>query len=656
LLLVAAILILALDIRRGLPVFVIALCAIGWGEIAQYVRSEFIRIKSEPYLDSGRAIGMNGLELAVRQILPNVLPVLTVIALLETGAVLMILGELGFLGIYIGGGLAIQVGDTEWNQHFSIPEWGSMLAASRSWARSRPWMPIFPAIAFFIAVTGFNLLGEGLRRLIDRGLFNPGSLLTWRSLSAIAIVSAACVQVVLTLGPAPSYQQLAGQVSEADLISHVEYLGAPEMNGRAVGSPEAYEAAQYVERELASYGLETLVREVPVTIAQPVEPTTLAIIDERGEALNTFTRLVDYSETLEGQAGSGQAEAPVALVLFDPQTRSWSYQFFRGMDLRGRIAMVLASNVHPDFGTEALIRGAEGVVIVSLDTNPRNQVLSPGDQHNPSIPIFRISYATADAILSADGLDLARIRDQIETMDTGGQAWAVQDLSTRLRMDLELGPPQDVTLYNIFGMLYGSDAFLATEMVVISCHYDGLGRTPDGILYPGADENASGTAVMLEVARLWQEEGFQPRRTVVFAAWGGGELRYSGAHEFATRPSIFRAYDLSAIIHLDRLGSATGEGLAVRQLGDRGDLFDLFISSASDMGTEIRGGAAVRHPYHTIFRGEDEPLHGGLIVTWGDPPPALAEDTVDTVAPSNLSLSAQAVNLTLIVAAHEPLY
>ena len=213
LLLVAMIIILALDVRRGLPVFIVALCSVGWGEIAQYVRAEFIRVKAEPYLDSGRAIGLNPLELAVRHVLPNILPSLIVITLLEMGAVLMILGELGFVGVYIGGGTTIQVGDFEQRQYFALPEWGAMMAGSRAWARSHPWMVMAPAVAFFASVIGFNLLGEGLRRLIDRGLFNTAVLLSWRGIAAAALITAASIYVILTLGPAPSYRHLAEQTS-----------------------------------------------------------------------------------------------------------------------------------------------------------------------------------------------------------------------------------------------------------------------------------------------------------------------------------------------------------------------------------------------------------------------------------------------------------
>ena len=76
----------------------------------------------------------------------------------------------------------------------------------------------------------------------------------------------------------------------------------------------------------------------------------------------------------------------------------------------------------------------------------------------------------------------------------------------------------------------------------------------DGTLYPGADENGSGVAAMLEIARLWTEQEFQPRRSVLFAAWAGGDLRYSGAHGFRDRPGVLGLHTIVAVIHLDRLG------------------------------------------------------------------------------------------------------
>ena len=682
-LLVAVIIIYAMDIRRGLPVFITALCAIGWGEIAQYIRAEFIRIKQEPFLDSGRAIGLTPLELAIRHVLPNILPVLIVITLLEMGAVLMILGGLGFVGVYVGGGISVQIDDFLRRQYFAVPEWGAMMAGSRAWARSRPWMVMSPAIAFFVSVTGFNLLGEGLRRLIDRGLFNTAVLLSWRFLVAAALVTAASIYVILTIGPAPSYRHLAEQVSEDALMSHVEFLSAPEMNGRGVGSPEAYRVAEYIDSELRSYGLTPppggWLQEVPITLAQPAEPPVLALLDPEntGQPLATFTRWTDYSESTERHGGSGQADAPVTLIVFasdvgmGDQQPEQIYRQFKGLDLRGRIVIFLAGNGPGDFDTEVLIRGALGVLIISSDMRPRNQVISSDYLEHPTLPVFYITPATADVILASDGLTVGAIEEQAARLSEGEPdgtrpPWIAHDLDARVRMRLQLEPPQTVTAYNIVWLIDGADATMAQELVIISAHYDGLGVAPDSTRYPGANGNASGVAAMLEIVRLWQEQGFEPRRSVLFAAWAGGEWPYSGAHDFRdNRRGFTSRYNIAAVVHLDRLASTSGDatsgdGLVVHQAGRGDDLFNLLVSSAERLDVSIHQGNEMRRHYQQVFSGEQGDQLGGrngtLVVTWGDPQPALAGDTLDSISIENLSKATQAVNLALITAAHEPRY
>jgi ABC-type dipeptide/oligopeptide/nickel transport system permease subunit len=668
-LLLAAILILALDIRRGLTVFIIALCAVGWGEIAQYVRAEFIQIKEQPYVESARAIGLNALELAVRHVLPNVLPALVVITLLEMGAVLMILGELGFVGVYIGGGTAVQVGDFTQQQYFTMPEWGAIMAGSRQWARAKPWMVLSPAVAFFVSVTGFNLLGEGLRRLIDRGIFNTAVLLSWRVIIAAALITAASVYVIMTLGPAPSYRHLAQQVNQTNLMDHVAFLSAPEMNGRGVGSPESERAARYIAEAFERNGLSAppggRLREVTFTLARPPEPPELALVNENGQTLATFARWADYSETVARHGGSGEAEAPLTVVVFpsqgvggqNPEER---YARFKGLDLRGRIALVLSGNAPVDFDTEALIRGAAGVLIVSRDVKPRHQVL-PGDYlEQPTFPVFRITPETADAILSAPGLDVEALQHEIQDLENAETAWVAQDLDARVRMRVRLEPPETVTAHNVMGLIRGSDAALDDELVIVSCHYDGLGRAPDGTLYPGANGNASGVAVMLEIIRQWHEQEFQPRRSVLFAAWAGGEMPYSGAHIFRDQSTFFFQYDISSVIHLDRLGGADDGGLVVRQLGGRDALYDVLSASADQLGVKASEGLAMRRHYQQFITGErGDPyvaLYGSLVITWGDPEPALGADTLDRIDSEHLGQAAEVVNLTLITVVHEPRY
>jgi len=84
----------------------------------------------------------------------------------------MLLGELGFIGIFIGGGAFAEVDIGGLPYHYSdVPEWGALLSNVRAYARGYPWTALPPAAAFFLAILAFNLFGEGLRRLVqDVGL------------------------------------------------------------------------------------------------------------------------------------------------------------------------------------------------------------------------------------------------------------------------------------------------------------------------------------------------------------------------------------------------------------------------------------------------------------------------------------------------------
>ena len=169
-LLMAMILILAIGIRQGFRPFVIALCFIGWGEVMQFVRSEVLTRRSKPFIDSAHAIAASTRRIVMSHIVPHMIPALIPLAALEMGAVLMMLGELGFIGIFMGGGAFAELSMIAPPYHYSdVPEWGALLSNVRTYARSYPWVALYPSLAFFIAALGFNLFGEGLRHLAERG-------------------------------------------------------------------------------------------------------------------------------------------------------------------------------------------------------------------------------------------------------------------------------------------------------------------------------------------------------------------------------------------------------------------------------------------------------------------------------------------------------
>jgi ABC-type dipeptide/oligopeptide/nickel transport system permease subunit len=651
-LLVGMILIFALGIQGGITVFIIALCFVGWSEIAQFVRSEFMVIRRKPFIEGARVVGLNGLGIAVRHILPNVLPSLVIIAVLEMGAVLMILGELGFIGVFIGGGTWIQVGDTEVANIPDIPEWGAMMAGARQFARSKTWMVFYPALAFFLAVLGFNLLGEGLRRIVQRRGVRTSFILSRRMVAAIAVVTLATAYIITHVGPAPSYASLAQRFDSDQALAHVQMLTTGAMEQRQVDTAGADRAAAYIAERFRQYGLETLRPNLgfrlpfTVQLVDLEEQPELAITSAEGQALQSFIHRVDFGASIEGHGGTGETTAPLAVCTFF--RLSFQPHDFEGLDLRGHVVMYLNDNAPPGFAVEAQIRGATGILVVDDDFAPRLTVADEDRDYlrRPVLPVFRINPSTADVLLAPSGLAVSALVREIDQTDASDPGWAVKHLSQMVRMRVQLSPVHSVQAENVLGVWEGSDAQLNKELVVVSSHYDNPGRQPDGSLFTAANDGASGVGVMLEILRLWNTSGFQPRRTVYFAAWAGGDWENSGAHEYLRNQAVYSVLDLVAVMNLDGLGRG-GPDLAVR--GDSA-LIDLVQRAGDSSGVTVKQGLIHDRPYYHAFDGP------AVTVAWSDDRTPPTEDTVNTLSEAQLGSAGQTLNLALITLAREYAY
>jgi peptide/nickel transport system permease protein len=115
-------------------------------------RGQVLAVKVEDYVEASRAVGNSGLRIAVRHILPNILPALLVQATLSIAAAIIAEASLSFLGL---------------GQQPPAPSWGSMLNTAQHFLTNAPWMAIWPGFAIFLAVLSFNLFGDGLRDALD---------------------------------------------------------------------------------------------------------------------------------------------------------------------------------------------------------------------------------------------------------------------------------------------------------------------------------------------------------------------------------------------------------------------------------------------------------------------------------------------------------
>jgi peptide/nickel transport system permease protein len=136
----------------GLVSLVIALGLTSWSYSCRIARAQVLSLKSQGYVQAARILGYGDLRIMFTQVLPNILGPLIVIATLGMGGAILAEAALSFLGLGI---------------RPPFPSWGSMLSEARDQIRAAPWLSVFPGLAIFFTVLGLNLLGDGLRDILD---------------------------------------------------------------------------------------------------------------------------------------------------------------------------------------------------------------------------------------------------------------------------------------------------------------------------------------------------------------------------------------------------------------------------------------------------------------------------------------------------------
>ncbi len=554
-LILAMLIVLAIGVRQGQVAFIAALSLVGWGEIAQIVRAHVLTIRNRLYIMAARAVGLNSANILSRHVLPNLLPALLALAALEMGAALLLLGELGFVQLFIGGGRAVfNLAQMEMLHYFDVPDWGAMLGSSWRWFRSYPWFPLAPALAFFIAILGFNLFGHGLQRFIERGRFHPSGMSVLRFLLVVALLLLGARTLLQNAGVESQFEHLADQFNVERAWDDIACLTLPELEGRSTGGFGAAWAAGYIVSQFEQAGLTTLAGLTPITTDNSYFQTYTAI---RGR--------VTAAPTLEVLNVDGEPQLRITDgVSFDP------WQAFHA---EGNIEAEL---VVVSTGSRDLVIGLGGAILLVLD--PQADVYTPWTGYMPFEAVLRLvpdeelahddqpppfdqtSYAAATRLPSFPNLligesaarqMLGQVEVDLEELRAAVEAGEQVVVHTGLQVRVTYGLVyEEVPAHNVVGYIPGLDIESRGERILVAAAYTGP-PPQDGAIFPGADENASGVAVMLETARLLNELEFVPKRTVVFAAFD--EM---GGSEFVFYPALpTTRSDVWTVVILDGVGA-----------------------------------------------------------------------------------------------------
>ncbi|MCX6032604.1 MAG: ABC transporter permease subunit [Chloroflexi bacterium] len=673
----AMILILALGIQQGIGVFVLALCVVGWGEIAQFVRGQVISLKPQPYIEGARAIGARSGWVLVRHILPHLWTPLLVMAALEMASVLMLLADLGFLNIFLGGGFKAEIGQTGQMQpiiyNFSdVPEWGALLANIRNWWRSYPWQAWYPGVAFFLAILSFNLVGEGLRRFIDESRVNIGRLINRYTVIAVVLAVVAAGWLVRSTTSLAVYGRQAEHFNVQRALDDIGTLASPELQGRESGTPGAQAAADHIAAQMAEIGLfpagdrESYVHTMVAPRGHLVAEPTLEILDPSARrAVDSFAYRQDFVEyTGYGLFGLEKQGDVVGLAIAtEPDEASKGYtRSLLDLPLNGQVLLMHEADfdrlrrmpTSSSGSIDRLTRRMAGFLIVADDPDfLERRYLYPGVGFSSlgALPAMMITPQVAERLLAGTNIAPAGLAALSSSLEAGQTA--LTPPGARIAMAIPLAPEDMQAAYHhVIGFIPGHDALggLDSHVIIVSAYYDGLGIGPDGVLYPGANDNASGVAAMLEIARAMKET-VQPRKTVVFVAWSGGERREGFSVTNAMAAKIgFNLLTVDAVIELSGMAAGSGKGLALGP-GTSFSLVQLFQAAGAELGTAVTTRGRGPHFGLETAAGFGERSALSAYVSWdgADQVAHTRRDSIEAIDPQKLRRSGQTTLLAVSV-------
>jgi aminopeptidase YwaD len=409
-----------------------------------------------------------------------------------------------------------------------------------------------------------------------------------RGVAVVPVVLAGLVVFVAGAGASPLASPFGGAarasvpaISADDARADVRYLASPELEGRGALTAGLARAGGYVAGRFAAAGLSpggdggTFFQAVDIPLARRPGPGTRLVL--AGQAM---TLGEDFSPNLS--AAATRAVGPIVFAGYGVVIPG-RYDDFAGIDVRGKLIICL--RYAPGFDERdgppadpalreaaalrlkvenALGRGAIGIAIVDpprAGTEASAAPLSFIAEHGASgIATFHVRAPAIDRLLAGSGRTVASLRAQIETQGKPAsfELPGLADFAVEWTAPVARGR-------NVMAVLEGADPALRGEAVLVGAHYDHLGRGDEGSaldgrsVHPGGDDNASGTAALLEIAESFAREAARPRRSIIFAAFTGEEKGLLGSAAAAAQPGK----RVVAMLNLDMVGRLRNDALEV---------------------------------------------------------------------------------------------
>lgn len=397
-------------------------------------------------------------------------------------------------------------------------------------------------------------------------------------------------------------QQPAPDGPNAERVrEHVTYLASDKLEGRRTGTAGANLAAEYIAREFSRYGLRRSIgRDLPgmshLEADSPKRylqefPYIAGVELGKGNKLSFLASGATENDLPVGEdwmplgfSANGRIEKTAGVFVgFGITAAELKHNDYAGVDVAGKIAIALVGTPDGDnpHGQFASYEGPRWKAIAAKNAGAKALILISQQEQFTDEPLSRLHYDNSGG---DSGLPVVIVssRTFIPDLNDASLSATLALLKKGTMPQVIVGPlitlatdiiRREASAWNVIGILDGSDPTLKNETIVIGAHYDHLGHggsgslaAREGEIHHGADDNASGTAGVLELARLFAAQQPRPRRTIVFIAFSGEEEGLLGSNYYVNHPIVPLANTV-AMINMDMIGRLKDRSLIVGGIG-----------------------------------------------------------------------------------------
>jgi len=415
------------------------------------------------------------------------------------------------------------------------------------------------------------------------------------------------IAISLIVVPVQSQKKGLESINQKDLKKHMLFLASDELEGRDTGEPGLEVAARYLAVQAENLSLRPADTEngyyQPYIIEEKGYDREQSSITIHSEGEDSLVNQESFYIFPSPQGDEMLIEGEVVFAGYGINDDAHNYNDFENIDVEGKVVLIMNRAPMNEDGTlmqfdhdkwsgmqnmqyklpTIFQQGARAVLMVFDPKSGYQSIedLSPGiakylgksrtlkkEEGSSDMPgmgsnLVLIHRNVAEQLLSGSGYKLEDLQNEID-QNLAPRSFALEGTSVKVRLLMET---RDVVVSNIFGMIEGSDPVLKNEVVIYLAHYDHVGTDGSGGVFNGADDNASGTVALIEIAEAFKKEKKRPKRSIGFLWVSAEEIGLFGSQYFADHPLI-PAENIAAAINLDMVArTKTAEDAASKRSG-----------------------------------------------------------------------------------------